>query len=322
MQKITRDLIYTIARHSNWREQSIASWLRKERIYTDTQDWIRFMQLFLLGLGGSFIVAGVVFFFAYNWADMHKFVKLGLLESLLMLVTLVAVFSKWSARFKNVLLTASVLLTGVMFAVFGQIYQTGANAYDFFLGWTLSVVLWVVVSRFEPLWLILWALINTTFILYTNQVATHLPFTYVLNILFGINAAAVVAWEVLAAKLIIKTKHKWLPRVLTLAAVAPLTISMVVSMYSDFREDYGLSFILAAVSFTIGIWYGLRTRDLFYLSVIPFSVIVVAAAGIVRLADNDPVGMFLLACLFVIGSITLLVRNIININRKWHGAAQ
>ncbi|MEJ8757834.1 DUF2157 domain-containing protein [Pontibacter sp. H259] len=321
MQKITRDLIYTIARHSNWRGQSIAHWLRKEKVYADTADWVRFMQLFLLGLGGSFLVAGVIFFFAYNWADMHKFVKLGLLEFLLLIVTLVAVFSNWSKVVKDVMLMASVMLTGVMFAVFGQIYQTGANAYDFFLGWTMSVVLWVIVSRFQPLWLILLALINITFILYTNQVATNMPFTGVLNILFGINAVAVIVWEVLLWRNVISAKHRWFPRVMALAAITPLTISMVVSMFSNLQEDYGVSFILAALFFPVGIWHGFRTRDLFYLSVIPFSGIVVVAAGIVRLADNDPVGIFLVASLFVIGSIAFLIRNIININRKWHGAA-
>lgn len=322
MLKITRDLVYTIARHSNWCGESIAAWLRKEKIYAGSEDWVKFLRLFLLGLGGSFLIAGVVFFFAYNWADMHKFLKLGLLQALLLIVTLAAVFSNRSKTFKNVLLTASVMLTGVMFAVFGQIYQTGANAYDFFLGWTMSVVLWVVFSSFQPLWLILLALINTTFILYTNQVATSMPFNYVVNILFGINAAATIVWEVLAWHQIIRSTHKWLPRITALAAIVPLTMSMIVAMYDNFRVDYGLCFMLTAVTYSAGIWYGLRTRDLFYLSVIPFSIIIVVAAGIVRLAGSDPMVIFLVASLFVIGSITLLIRNIIHINRRWHGTAQ
>ncbi|NEM96628.1 DUF2157 domain-containing protein [Pontibacter burrus] len=322
MLKITRDLVYTIARHSNWRGESIAVWLRKEKVYAGTKDWIKFLQLFLLGLGGSFIVAGVMFFFAYNWADMHKFLKLGLLQALLLIVTLAAVFSNRSKTVKNVLLTASVMLTGVMFAVFGQIYQTGANAYDFFLGWTMSVVLWVVFSRFQPLWLILLALINTTFILYNTQVVTGMPFNYVVNILFGINAVATIVWEVLAWRKIIRGTHKWLPRITALAAIVPITMSMVVAMYDNFGVDHGLFFMLAAVTYSAGIWHGLRTRDLFYLSVIPFSIIIVVAAGIVRLAGSDPMVIFLVASLFVIGSITLLIRNIIHINRKWHGTVQ
>ncbi|NDK57187.1 DUF2157 domain-containing protein [Pontibacter fetidus] len=320
MQKITRDLIYSIARHSNWRGQSIAAWFRKERIYANTTAWIRFMQLLLLVLGGGFIVSGVVFFFAYNWADMHKFLKLGLIELMLLAVTVLAVFTTWTKLVKNLLLLAATMLVGVLFAVYGQIYQTGANAYDFFLGWTVFVLLWVLAARFQPLWVIFMALINTTFILYVQQVATGLAFPVALDVLFGVNAVAVLVWEVLYSKGMISRFGKWFPRLVALAALVYITLSMILFMFDTYSSgDRGLCFGLAAVGFIVGIWYGYSHRDLFYLSVIPFCVIIVGAAGIIKLAGSDPVGVFLLACVFVVGSITLLIRNIIQINRKWHG---
>lgn len=323
MQEITRNLIYSIARHSNWREQSIAAWFRKQKVYADTTNWIRFMQLFLLVLGGGFVVAGIVFFFAYNWHEMHKFIKIGLVEVLLMAVTLLAVFTNWSKLVKNLLLIAAVMLVGVLFAVFGQIYQTGANAYDFFLGWTVWVILWVVVARFQPLWIVFMALVNTTFILYVEQVATGLAFPVELDILFGINTVAVLVWEVLYSKGRISRFGKWFPRLATLAALVSITMSMIINMFDNFGTgDWGLCFALAAVAYTAGVWYGYRTRDLFYLSVIPFSVIVVGAAGIVRAGTESPDLVFLLASLFVIASITLLVRSIIQLNRNWHVAAR
>ncbi|WP_242926527.1 DUF2157 domain-containing protein [Pontibacter vulgaris] len=323
MQKITRDLIYSIARHSNWRGQSIAAWFRKEYIYADTTAWIRFMQLLLLMLGGGFVVAGIVFFFAYNWDEMHKFLKLGLIEFLLMAVTVLAAFTRWSKLVKNLLLIASVMLVGVLFAVYGQIYQTGANAYDFFLGWTMWVILWVLVARFQPLWIIFMALVNTTFILYVEQVATGLAFPFELDILFGINTAAVVVWEVLYSKGRISRFGKWFPRLATLAVLVPVTMSMIIFMFDDYSSgDKGLCYALAAVAYTVGIWYGYRSRDLFYLSVIPFSLIVVGAAGIVRIQKDNPEMVFLFASLFVVASITLLVRQIIHLNRNWHATAR
>src|SRR5690606_37988950 len=156
-------ILHSIARHSNWQAASIAAWLRKEQVYASPADWVKIIRLFLLGQAGSFLIAGIIFFFAYNWADMLKFMKLGLLEVLIVAVTFAAVFKKLSSTAKNVLLTASTMLMGVLFAVFGQIYQTGANAYDFFLGWTMCVALWVVVARFQPLWFIFMVLLNTTF---------------------------------------------------------------------------------------------------------------------------------------------------------------
>ncbi|MFD3001397.1 DUF2157 domain-containing protein [Pontibacter toksunensis] len=316
---ITRDLLYSVARHSNWREGSMEAKLRSTNIYASTRDWASFVRLLLLGTGAGFVVAGIVFFFAYNWADMHKFVKLGLLEVLILLLACAILFSKLSTGIKNMLLTGSALLVGVLFAVFGQIYQTGANAYDFFMGWTACIALWVVVSRFPPLWLIFLALANTTLMLYAQQVAVHWPFAVLLDLLFIVNASAVVVWEALTLKGKISALSRWFPRVVCLAAVTAITISMIANIFDSFQQDWGLCFLLVVAGYTAGMWHGRRTHDLFYLSVIPFSGIVVAASFIARLVEFAPELMVLLACLFVIGSTTLLVRHIIHTNHKWHG---
>ncbi|PKV66905.1 DUF2157 domain-containing protein [Pontibacter ramchanderi] len=317
--KLSRDIIYSITRHSNWREAGIADWLRKGQVYTGPQDWVKFIRLFLLALGGSFLISGIIFFFAYNWADMHKFVKLGLIELLILAVTFGAVFTKLSSTVKNVLLTASTMLMGVLFAVFGQIYQTGANAYDFFLGWTMCVVLWVVVARFQPLWFIFLVLLNTTFVLYTQQVATHWSFAVVLDVLFILNATAVMVWEVLAAKARVGIQHRWFPRLVGLAAITFITCSMISSLFAGIREDFGLAYLLGAAMYGAGIAYGLKVHDIFYLTALPFSAIAVVTAILVRIGENVPEIMLLLATLFVVGSITLLVQYLGKLNRQWHG---
>ena len=186
MTEIEREDIHIIAQHSNWSEQHIANVLKKN-IYNDKESWQKFLRLFFFSLGVGFTTAGVIFFFAYNWADLHKFVKIGLIESLIIISTFIILFSKISLEIKNILLTAGSILVGVLFAVFGQIYQTGANAYDFFLGWTLSIGIWVFVSNFAPLWLVFIALINTTLILYAQQVANYWSDIVVLTMLFIVN---------------------------------------------------------------------------------------------------------------------------------------
>lgn len=317
--RLSRDIIHSIARHSNWHEAGIAAWLRKEQVYATTADWAKFMRLFLLGLGGSFVISGIIFFFAYNWADMHKFVKLGLLQLLIASAALAAVFIKLSSTIKNVLLTASTMLVGVLFAVFGQIYQTGANAYDFFLGWTMCAALWVAVARFQPLWFIFLVLLNTTFVLYTQQVATHWNFAVVMDVMFILNAAAVVIWEVLAAKGRVGIQHRWFPRVVGLAAITIITISMISALFAGIREDFGLAYVLGLAMYGAGIAYGLKVRDIFYLTALPFSGIAVVTAILVRIGEDVPEIMLLLATLFVVGSITLLIQYLGRLNRQWHG---
>ena len=150
MTKIEREDIHILSQHSNLSESTIDQMLR-EQVYSGKQDWQKFLRLFFISLGVGFTAAGILFFFAYNWADLHKFAKIGLIEALVVISTLVVIFSKVTLDIKNILLTGASILVGVLFAVFGQIYQTGANAYDFFLGWTMAITIWVLIANYAPL---------------------------------------------------------------------------------------------------------------------------------------------------------------------------
>ena len=154
--KITRRLLHIVSRFSNWQATDLETSFRENDIYANQNDWSKFIKFFLMSLGIAFLVSGVIFFFAYNWASLHKFIKLGLVQVLLIAMVGVAVFSKWNKNVRGIILLGAGMLVGALFAVFGQIYQTGANAYDFFFGWTVFIALWVFVSNFGPLWLLFW----------------------------------------------------------------------------------------------------------------------------------------------------------------------
>ncbi len=124
-----RNDIQVISRHRNWSEKGVNKVL-KEQVYSDSKSWKVFLNLLFISLSVCFTVSGIIFFFAYNWANLHKFAKIGLIEGL---ITSVVLFSKLNVNVKNNLLTGTSILVGVLIAVFGQIYQTGAKAYDFFL---------------------------------------------------------------------------------------------------------------------------------------------------------------------------------------------
>ena len=140
--KIQREDIHIISRHSNLTEQAIERVL-KENVYNDKEMWKKFLRLFFITLGIGFTTAGIIFFFAYNWADLNKFIKLGLTEVLIIATTIIVLLPKIKSSTRNIILTGSSFLVGVLFAVFGQIYQTGADAYDFFSAWTVFITLWV-----------------------------------------------------------------------------------------------------------------------------------------------------------------------------------
>lgn len=54
------------------------------------QDWSRFVRILLLTLGIGFTIAGIIFFFAYNWEALPKFAKLSLTGGLIITTTLLS----------------------------------------------------------------------------------------------------------------------------------------------------------------------------------------------------------------------------------------
>ena len=103
MEKIEREDIQIITRNSNWSEKSIDNILKKN-IYSDKESWQKFLRLFFISLGVGFTTAGIIFFFAYNWAELHKFIKIGLIEGLIIISTLVILFSKISLDIMNLVI--------------------------------------------------------------------------------------------------------------------------------------------------------------------------------------------------------------------------
>jgi uncharacterized membrane protein len=314
MKKIEREDIKIITRHSNWSEKSIDNILKKN-IYSDKESWHKFLRLFFISLGVSFTTAGIIFFFAYNWADLHKFIKIGLIEGLIIISTLVILLSKISLDIKNILLTGTSILVGVLFAVFGQIYQTGANAYDFFLGWTMFITIWVFVSNYAPLWLVFITLTNTTLILYSQQVAHDWSLVFVFTLLFIINILFLTT-SLFGKKINGKIKVPiWLSNLLAFASVSFGTIGIVFGIFYENQTSFFVLIIITSILYGIGIKYGLKLKSGFYLSIIPFSIIIIISAFLIKLSDDA--GMFFFISLFVIGSVTLVIKNLIDLQKKW-----
>ena len=314
MTKIEREDIQIISRHSNWSEKSIDNILKKN-IYSNKESWHKFLRLFFISLGVGFTTAGIIFFFAYNWADLHKFIKIGLIEGLIIISTLVILFSKISLDIKNILLTGSSILVGVLFAVFGQIYQTGANAYDFFLGWTMFITIWVFVSNYAPLWLVFITLINTTLILYSQQVAQDWSEVFIFTLLFIINILFLTI-SLFGKKINREIKVPiWFSNLIALACVSFGTIGIVFGIFDENQTSFFVLFIITSILYGIGIRHGLKLKSGFYLSIIPFSIIIIISAFLIKLSDDA--GMFFFISLFVIGSVTLVIKNLIDLQKKW-----
>lgn len=315
-EPIKGDIIYVISRNSNWSAKGIEKAFIQAGIYPQANAWKKFIRIAIIILGASFTVAGTIFFFAYNWQYLHRFVKLGILEGLVIIPVVIAVALKEKPLLKNILLMAASLLVGCLFAVFGQVYQTGANAYDFFLGWTVFVALWCIAAGFMPLWLLFLLLVNTTIILYAQQIASNWPPGLVMSFLFLINAAAVMI-----AELMIKRKiamHTWFIRIVTLGALFFSTAAISSAIFDRTDSWLPVNILLAVVVYTLAIKRSFQTRHVFYLTVVPLSMIIIIASLIMRVTGDEYILGFLLTAIFITVSITLLIRKILQLNKTWH----
>jgi uncharacterized membrane protein len=314
MNKILPTDIHIITKNSDVHEEVVQRTLR-DTLYPNTKDWKKFLQVFLLTLGIGFTIAGIIFFFAYNWASLHKFVKIGLIQILLLVTTLLVFLPKIQLLVRNSILTAAALLVGVLFAVYGQVYQTGANAYDFFLAWTLFITLWVMVSRFALLWLIYLVLINTTFGLYVEQVANDWSTVLNLSILCYINAVValiVILWNV---KNPASNVPRWFLHTVVVGAVFFATLGVGNGIFDSYTLAFPILVVITSVFYGLGLWHGLRSRNLFYLSVLPLSMIIIFSTLFVKISTGEL--MFLFVSAFIIVSVTLVIKSLIDLQKKW-----
>jgi uncharacterized membrane protein len=200
---------------SDWREaghvsgDSVAAAWRAHRLQPNADQWRQVLQLGALAGGSLALAAGVVFFFAYNWAALSAFAKFGILAAIILLATVAAIVLSAKPRAAAACLFFAQVVTGVLLATIGQTYQTGADAYQLFAVWAGLGLLWALAARVAPLW---WLVIVLAQLAMARYLDVHIGFglDVILMNAFGgtwLNAALpqllgtlmmLAAWEALA----------------------------------------------------------------------------------------------------------------------------
>ena len=143
-------------------------------VYPSKRTWLMFFDKALLIIGTVALVLSLVFFIAYNWQNIGKMGKFALVEGALVITIALYValsFRQLRQRFqliRQLLLLIASIITGSLLALFGQVYQTGADTWQLFFGWALLITPWVMIARFSALWLLWLGLINACLLLYLD----------------------------------------------------------------------------------------------------------------------------------------------------------
>jgi uncharacterized membrane protein len=315
---ITRNVIQIISRYSKWPSHGIKTELESQQIYADRKSWATFIDLALLSLAVAFMLAGIIFFFAYNWHLLHKFFKLGLVQVLTVSAVSAAIIFKRKPLLSNMLLLAASIFIGAMFSVFGQIYQTGADAYDFFLGWTIFMAVWALVSNFPILWLLLLTLANTTFVLFVSQTGPELTTGDVCLCLFVVDTLVLILLKSLASKNLI-VFPEWFEKTLGLSIAIFITYGMEDYISGKPSNLWVVHALLGAIVYSFAIFWSFKKRSLFYLCIIPFSLLIITCALILNSSIDEITGAFFILAILVISTITLTTRWLVKLNKTWNG---
>jgi uncharacterized membrane protein len=233
-------------------------------------EWARFVSRTLLLLGALLVVSGVVDFFAFNWAKLPAWAKLGGLELLVALAALSAVRKTSSPLGRQVSLLVASLLVGPLLGVYGQTYQTGADPFELFLGWAALILPWTALAGLPSLWLVFVVVLDLGLVLGIEQTGArwlHGDGLLAPLVIFGVHAAATITYEVLARRGVPGAQERWWPRLLTASGLTALlgpALLFVFDKHSDRAALVGM--ILMGVTLVgIRVYYLERKRDLFQI---------------------------------------------------------
>ncbi len=300
----TRNQIIQFIEHGNIPQDKIATALIATKVTPDVSSWQLFLDRLLLWLGGLTLAFAVMFFIAFNWTALGYFAKFGMVEALIALaVGAYCLLGEEKIGGKVLLLIATILL-GVLLALYGQVYQTGADPWQLFFYWGLLMLPWAIISRFAAIWIVWVVLMNTSIALYFNTFGRSFWFIRndldLLWLMFGFNTLVLVIWE-LSARRWDWLSERWAIRLIAVSSGSSLSWLVLNAIIQEKPMQMPFSMWLGWMLFMYLVYRKLLP-DLFMLAGLCLSAITIAipSMGMVLLNDFDLGGLFVLA-LIVIG---------------------
>ena len=290
--------------------ERVADALRHAGVTPSAGQWRLFLERVLTWLGIVALTAAVMFFVAANWDALGRFGKFALVEAAIVAALGIGIWRGLDTLAGRAALVAAALLAGVLLALVGQVYQTGADTWELFAAWSVAILAWVAVGRQPALWMIWLALVNIGIAIYYSTfggfLGTLFGPTAAMWALFAVNTVALIVWELLVSRGIRWLDVRWAPRVLAVAGGTAITILALWSIFEHWRSD-GWHLILYALWVAAVYWaYRVRSVDLFILAGGVLSIVVVISMGLGRaMSDLHDAGAFLFIGLVLIASAAI-----------------
>ncbi len=244
-------------------------------------EWLLWLSRLLMFIGTTLILAGIIYFFSFNWDQITSVAKLLIVESMI-IVTIVCAFIFSLKEVKGQLfLFAASLFVGLFFVVLGQVYTSDSPVFLLFLYWSILIIGWTLISNFSPQWFLLIFLVNIFLITWWNQwVSPSNDIEFMIyTFLMIFNGLILSLREYFASD----EKMKWLRfrwiRILLTFLILPIMLIPILTLITSVTEAT-FSVILSAV---LGIFghiifyyvYRYKFKDLLVLATLAFSACIV-----------------------------------------------
>ena len=119
---------------------------------TRRRSWRAFTGGRLTFVGAVLLVAGAIFFVAANWQGLGPNARLALVTTALVGSTAVAAWRGRDSVTGQAAVVAAGLLCGALYALYGQIYQTGADRWTIYAAWSAVLAVFAWAGRSTLLW--------------------------------------------------------------------------------------------------------------------------------------------------------------------------
>ncbi len=291
---------------------------------TSREGWQRVVKIFLLVGGGLSIAIGIGFFIAFNWTELGRVGKFAVVIAALLAATTSYVISPKDSIVCHASEVVVVLLMGTLLALFGQIYQTGADRWQLFARWALLVLPFVFVTRSFWAWIVWLLVADIAVVLFAASMSFSLFWLWVDEVVvywaLGLfNALFALAMTVLPG---LVSDRRWRAGLVQTAVITAGTCASLLAINTILvGASHALpGFVAWLVTMAIIYYaYRVRTLNLVLMSGFALSAIAVSVALFIRLVGevlgNFDAGMLLMIALFILGLATYAGRWLYGLQR-------
>ena len=266
------------------------------------------IKKFFLLFSVIFLIAGVTSFTAYNWVSMSNIEKLAI-PSVLIVAGLVAYLFLEKEIYKNLAIFFSSFMIGTLFAVYGQVYQTGADVWILFRNWAIFLIIPMVATGYYSVMTLFSIVVAIATSFYLDLYLSGAIIPFLSSLIFGI---ILIVYPFLQKSFKFKFNNVFYNTMIGIFYICFIASGSIAIN----EDDYGFIAIILYLAF-VGIVYLVGYGQLKKITVKVLSITSLGFFGvavIMKMIKNifftDVTIYILLSLLVIIGTIAGVVKSV------------